>query len=151
MFVNKQIGKCHENISVFYKKQPTYNPQMEQGEPYKRCEEEHRKENVMNRTSKKTEINNKGTRYPRSVKKVSFHNGGLLHPTQKPTELLEWLIKTYTNEEQVVLDNCMGSGSTGVACLNTNRRFIGIEKDEKYFKISKERIENTYKTNLKIN
>lgn len=67
---------------------------------------------------------------------------GKLHPTQKPVELLEWLIKTYTNENDLVLDNCMGSGSTGVACLNTNRNFIGIELDEKYYKIAKERIEN---------
>ena len=64
-----------------------------------------------------------------------------LHPTQKPIKLLEWLIKTYTNENETVLDNCMGSGSTGVACVNTNRRFIGIEKEEKYFSVAKERIE----------
>ena len=67
------------------------------------------------------------------------------HPTQKPVALLEYLIKTYTNEGDVVLDNCMGSGSTGVACLNTNRNFMGIELDEKYFKIAKERIENASK------
>ncbi len=64
--------------------------------------------------------------------------------TIEPVELLEWLIKTYTNENEIVLDNCMGSGSTGVACINTNRRFIGIELDENYFNIAKERIENTY-------
>ncbi len=67
-----------------------------------------------------------------------------IHPTQKPTKLLEHLIKTYTNEGEVVLDNCMGSGSTGVACVNTNRRFIGIELDEKYFNLAKERIEDAY-------
>lgn len=67
---------------------------------------------------------------------------GALHPTQKPVELLEYLIKTYTNENETVLDNCMGSGSTGVACINTNRNFIGIELEEKYFNIAKERIEN---------
>ena len=66
-----------------------------------------------------------------------------LHPTQKPVKLLEYLIKTYTNEGDIVLDNCMGSGSTGVACLNTNRNFIGIELDEKYFEIAKKRIEET--------
>jgi site-specific DNA-methyltransferase (adenine-specific) len=64
-----------------------------------------------------------------------------LHPTQKPVALLEFLIKTYTNENSLVLDNCMGSGSTGIACLNTNRDFIGIEKDDKYFEIAKQRIE----------
>ena len=66
---------------------------------------------------------------------------GRLHPSQKPTELLEYLIKTYTKEYEVVLDNCMGSGSTGVACINTNRNFIGIEKDDKYFEIAKKRME----------
>ena len=65
------------------------------------------------------------------------------HPTQKPVALLEYLIKTYTNENELVLDNCMGSGSTGVACVNTNRNFIGIELDEQYFQIAKERIEKT--------
>ena len=68
-----------------------------------------------------------------------MHNVGLLHPTQKPVELLEYLIKTYTAEDMLVLDNCMGSGSTGVACLNTNRRFIGIELDENYFNIAKKK------------
>ena len=67
-----------------------------------------------------------------------------LHPTQKPVELLEYLIKTYTNENEIVLDNCMGSGSTGVACLNTNRKFIGIELDNEYFEIAKNRINDTY-------
>ena len=67
----------------------------------------------------------------------------MLHPTEKPVELLEYLIKTYSNENDVILDNCMGSGSTGVACLNTNRKFIGMELDEKYFNIAKDRLENT--------
>ena len=83
-------------------------------------------------------------KYPESVqffKSVPNCNGTKIHPTQKPVELLEYLIKTYTNEGMVVLDNCMGSGSTGVACLNTNRRFIGIELDESYFNIAKKRIE----------
>ena len=64
-----------------------------------------------------------------------------VHPTQKPVALMEYLIRTYTNEGETVLDNCMGSGTTGVACVNTRRKFIGIEKDEKYFSISKDRIE----------
>lgn len=67
---------------------------------------------------------------------------GKVHPTQKPIDLLEWLIKTYSNEGDLVLDNCMGSGSTGIACINTNRNFIGIELDEEYFDIAKQRIEN---------
>ena len=84
---------------------------------------------------------NGNLRYPRSVQKFNIHNVGLYHPTQKPTELLEFLIKSYTNENEIVLDFTMGSGSTGVACMNTIRKFIGIELDEKYFNISKQRIE----------
>ena len=80
-------------------------------------------------------------RYPTNIIKIDRVNKPI-HPTQKPVELLEYLIKTYTKEGEVVLDNCMGSGSTGVACKNTNRHFIGIEKDENYFNIAKERIEN---------
>ena len=83
-------------------------------------------------------------RYPSSVQyfnSVSNTNGKRLHPTQKPTDLLEYLIKTYTLENETVLDNCMGSGSTGVACINTKRNFIGIEKDDKYFEIAEDRIE----------
>ena len=86
-------------------------------------------------------------RYPTQVWK--FQRDCLtsnLHPTQKPVDLLEYLVKTYTNEGETVLDNCMGSGTTGVACLNTNRNFIGIELDEKYFQIAKERIENFHKS-----
>lgn len=86
--------------------------------------------------------NNSGTRYPRSVIKFSNDNHNSLHKTQKPVALLEYLIKTYTNEDETVLDNCMGSGSTGVACVNTNRNFIGIELNEDYFNIAKDRIQN---------
>ena len=87
------------------------------------------------------------TRHPTNILKFPKEYGKeILHPTQKPVALLEYLIKTYTNEGELVLDNCMGSGSTGVACLNTNRRFIGIEKNEKYFAIAKERIEKTMST-----
>lgn len=71
------------------------------------------------------------------------NRNGKLHPTQKPVDLLEWLIKTYSNEGDTILDNCMGSGSTGVACMNTNRNFIGIELDKNYFDIAKNRIENS--------
>lgn len=87
---------------------------------------------------------NKGERTPTSVLKFArdnIHRGKNLHPTQKPVALLEWLINTYTNEGDLVLDNCMGSGSTGIACINTNRDFIGIELEEQYFNIAKERIE----------
>ena len=88
-------------------------------------------------TTEKKEVN---VSYPTSIIKFSNRKKNLLHPTQKPVELLEYLIRTYTNENETVLDNCMGSGSTGVACINTNRNFIGIELDETYFNIAKERI-----------
>ena len=92
----------------------------------------------------RTEFENKGTRYPKNLINISrdFSAQQQIHPTQKPVPLLEWLVKTYSNEGDVVLDSTMGSGSTGVACVNTNRRFIGIEKDEKYFAIAKGRIES---------
>ena len=85
---------------------------------------------------------NTGTRYPSDIIKFSNPNRNSLHPAQKPVDLLEYLVKTYTNEGDLVLDFTMGSGSTGIACLNTNRRFIGIELDEKYFNIAKKRIED---------
>jgi len=136
----RQPFKKHEIISVFYKKQPVYNPQMESGKPYT---DTARKRTVGihgdNVTTKKP-INNNGTRYPSSVQKFSNGNNRNVHPTQKPVALLEYLIKTYTNEGDTVLDNCIGSGSTGVACINTGRKFIGMEKEQKYFEIAKRRI-----------
>ena len=83
---------------------------------------------------------NNGERYPIDILEFQ-RDKEKLHPTQKPVALCEYLIKTYTNEDETVLDNCMGSGSTGVACVNTNRKFIGIELDEKYFEIAKKRLE----------
>ena len=92
---------------------------------------------------------NTGQRYPRSIQRFNTDkNKGSFHPTSKPVALLEYLIKTYTNEDEIVLDNCMGSGSTGVACVNTNRDFVGIELDENYFNIAKERIENAVKAKV---
>ena len=85
---------------------------------------------------------NDGFRYPKQVISFGVVERGTLHPTQKPVDLLEYLIKTYTNEGEVILDNCMGSGSTGVAALNLHRKFIGMELDEKYFEIAKNRIQD---------
>jgi len=145
-FVKKQPAKKHEVISIFYNNQPTYNAQMEEGKPYidKRHKKE-RKTDLIKKSISKIDIENKGVRYPSSIQ--NFKNGGKKHhPTQKPIELMEYLIKTYTNENETVLDFTMGSGSTGVACQNTNRKFIGIEQDEKYFDIAEKRIkENEYK------
>ena len=134
----KKPLKIHENILVFYKKLPTYNPQMRTGfKPYKCKQGRHSTNYGLYEQGYITESN--GERYPIDI--IEFKKDSGLHPTQKPVALLEYLIKTYTNEGETVLDNCMGSGSTGVACVNTNRNFIGIELDEKYFEIAKQRIE----------
>lgn len=139
----KQPMRAVEDICVFYKKQCTYNPQgLEYGKfnndrPW-RHKGKSSTDNIYNSEYFIPISNAKG--YPRNVLKYSNPNNKLLHPTQKPVELLEYLIKTYTNEGETVLDNCMGSGSTGIACINTNRKFIGYEKDEKYFDIAKNRL-----------
>lgn len=129
----KQPLRANELISVFYTRQPTYNPQ---GTSPTHA--------VVSRTNRgnygscsKTTVQ-EITGYPRSILKFATVDGA--HPTQKPVALLEYLIKTYTLEGETVLDNCMGSGSTGIACLNTGRHFIGIEKDDKYFAVASERI-----------
>ena len=132
----KMPMKAHENVLVFYKRLPTYNPQMREGKPYT-CKSGRGSTNYRELKSVITE--NKGYRYPIDILKFNSDKG--FHPTQKPVELCEYLIKTYTNEGETVLDNCMGSGSTGAACVNTNRQFIGIELDEGYFNIAKKRIE----------
>ena len=126
----KMPMRNHEDVCVFYKKLPTYNPQMWIGE------ECHSRGNVIGKSQKDfsrntnygdfSAVETKGNlKYPKSILTFSKpHPSISVHPTQKPVELLEWLIKTYTNEGETVLDNCMGSGSTGVACVNTNRKFI---------------------------
>ena len=132
--------KIHENILVFYKKLPLYNPQMRTGfKPYKCKQGRHSTNYGAYEQGHITESN--GERYPIDI--IKFKKDSGLHPTQKPVELLEYLIKTYTNEGETVLDNCMGSGSTGVACINTNRNFIGYELNEKYFEIAEKRINET--------
>lgn len=115
-------------------------PQMRKGKPYKATNKPDLQKGT-NNYYKSVETINNGERYPLTTLEFNRVNK-TVHPTQKPVALLEYLIKTYTNEGDVVLDFTMGSGSTGVACLNTNRGFIGIEKEEKYFNITKERIEN---------
>lgn len=130
--------RAHENILVFYKKPPTYNPQFTQGKPYKT--KNGALSPVYDENFASVETVSDGRRYPIDVLDFKIEKG--LHPTQKPVALLEYLIKTYTNEGETVMDNCMGSGSTGVACVNTNRNFIGMELDKTYFDVAKERIEN---------
>lgn len=142
--VKRRAGKTVETISVFYKKQPTYNPQMSIYTGPKRTNKvKNGKLGILtdNQNKKVYEYKDNGLRYPTQI--LKFQRDCLtcnLHPTQKPVALLEYLIKTYTNEKETVLDNCMGSGSTGIACQNTNRNFIGFELDEKYFNIAKERL-----------
>lgn len=139
----KQPMRAHEDIVVFYKKQPTYNPQMTQGTPYDKGKAVRDTESYAVQTKEVHVKNDSGLRYPRSV--VYFKTAeseGKYHPTQKPITLYRWLIKTFSNENDLVLDPCMGSGTTGIACKIENRNFIGIEKEEKYYNIATERIEN---------
>ena len=150
----KQPLRKYENISIFYNKRSIYNPQMRIGKPYK-IKSGKRNKSTETLSGKKLQKNNKsniasyyrsenhnnGTRYPINI--IDFKRERGLHPTQKPLALLEYLIKTYTNENDTVLDFTMGSGSTGVACKNLNRNFIGIELDQEYFDIAKQRIEST--------
>jgi site-specific DNA-methyltransferase (adenine-specific) len=134
----------HENICVFYKKLPTYNPQIED-KPV---------ENIRPITTKNRLTSNYGSfdegnhrtipvdkTYPKSILKISNESKTeTKHPTQKPVKLCEWLINTYTNESETILDNCLGSGTTAVACINTNRNFIGIEKEWDYCEVANGRI-----------
>lgn len=135
--------KKHENILVFGESAAYYEPQMQKGKPYKRKYTPN-KVNNMNYGIKGVQTDNKGTRHPTTILDFpqKWRRQDQLHPTQKPVELMEFLVKSYCPENGVVLDFTMGSGSTGVACRNTNRGFIGIEIDENYYNIAKERIEN---------
>lgn len=133
----------HEQIAVFYKKPPTYNPQMKLGEANHSKGKPKTNQNNNYGEYGFVESKQDGLKYPTSVLEFQKpHPSIALHRTEKPIVLLEYLVKTYTNEGDTVLDNCMGSGSTGVACVRTNRDFIGIELDEHYFNIAKSRIES---------
>ena len=143
LMVKKQAPRYTENISLFYKKQCTYNPQMT------KRKEENKRNNKPRVYKDKTKVDtdkyaervlsgNNDLIYQPNILEFSMQRG--LHPTQKPILLMEYLIKTYTNENETVLDFTMGSGSTGVACVNTKRNFIGIEMDDKYFDIANKRI-----------
>ena len=138
----KMPMKAHENILVFYDKLPTYNPQKTTGHKPANSYTKHQ-DDGSNYGETKVGISGGGQtdRYPRSVQVFKTDKQKVsLHPTQKPVALLEYLIKTYTQENETVLDFTFGSCSTGVACLNTNRKFIGIEMEEKYFDIGVNRI-----------
>ena len=139
---NKQPLRNHEMVSVFYGKQASYNPQKKQGKPYKT---KRAKGKGLSQTSDPKIINGRyetisdGGRYPLSILD-KFPKDKIFHPTQKPVALLEYLIKTYTNENETVLDFTAGSMSTAIACINTNRKGIMIEKDDYYFKVGSDRV-----------
>ena len=132
--------KYHETVLIFTNGRATYNPQMVIGKPNHSVGKGIRRKNNESGANTAT-VSNKtdGLKHPKSVLKINRESKPI-HPTQKPVALMEYLIKTYTNEKETVLDFTMGSGTTGVACKNLNRNFIGIEKDETYFKIAQDRI-----------
>lgn len=131
-----------ENISIFIKGKSYYNPQMiKRDKPIKAGGLKDSYSGGNAGQTMKPLHKTYDEKYPTTLIEFDKVRRGSLHPTQKPVELLEYLIKSYTNECDLVLDNCMGSGTTGVACINTNRRFIGIELDSTYFQIAKKRIE----------
>ena len=141
--MNAQIMplKSHENVLVFYRKKPTYNPQMTQGTPYGGFKSDTATIGEVYGSAKSQHRDNpEGTRYPKTVLRFKQEKG--LHPTQKPVALMEYLIKTYTNPGETVLDSTMGSGTTGMAAFLTDRSFIGMEQDPKYFEIARDRLEN---------
>ena len=142
MDANRRPMRQYEDILIFYKKPPIYNPQKYKGSKYKS-----KNSTIPEYMSKIKRIDtiNEGDRYPSDI--ISFDSVTLssergLHPTQKPVALFEYLIKTYTNEGEIVLDNCSGSGTTAIACINTNRKYICMERDETYYQKSVERVAN---------
>lgn len=142
---NKMPMKAHENILVFYKKLPKYNPQKTEGHnpvnTYTKYIATQNNTEIYGKTGKELKGGKNTDRYPRSIQIFSSDKQkSKLHPTQKPIALCEYLIKTYTNENDLVLDNCMGSGTSGVACKNLNRNFIGIEIDGKHYETAKKRL-----------
>ena len=152
--VNLQPFRIHEFVFVFGKGRVTngsrtpmkYFPQKTEGKPY--CQKSGRmSENWKGGLGTVVTDNKDGLRHPKTIQKFVRDKGGY-HPTQKPVALLEYLIKTYTNEGETVLDNCMGSGSTGVACVNTNRNFIGMELDKHYFEVAQDRISKAQSTHF---
>ena len=152
--VNLQPFRVHEYIFIFGKGRVTngnripmkYYPQKTEGKPYKQ-KSGRMSENWKGGLNNIITDNKDGLRHPKTIQKFNRDRG--YHPTQKPVALLEYLIKTYTNEGDTVLDNCMGSGSTGVACVNTNRNFIGYELNEEYFNIAQNRLREAWKEKYK--
>jgi site-specific DNA-methyltransferase (adenine-specific) len=144
LVANKRVMPRHENVCIFYSSQPTYNPQKEvRKEENKR---NNKKDTAHNTDTKGNTIlfrsdGNTDLIHPSSVQKFTYGESRGIHPTQKPVALFEYLIRTYTNEGDTVLDNCAGSGTTGIAAMNTNRKFILIEKDAEYFSLISKRLD----------
>lgn len=157
LLAKKMPLKSHEIISVFYKKQPTYKPQKTEKKSIETLKRQKRKQLTNNKSISehygtiKRVHNEDEYKYPVTIQTFKAQNSSnkssvkSFHPCQKPIRLMEYLIRTYTNESEAILDFTMGSGTTGVACVNTNRNFIGIEKDDNYFKIACKRIEDAKK------
>ena len=145
LHAKKQPLRNHENILVFYDKQCTYNPQMIPGKKYKKTNSSFSKNYGSQRTY--TSLDYKGQRYPHTIIAFKRDRQGI-HPTQKPVNLFKYLIETYTNEGDTVLDCCIGSGTTAIACMRTDRNCVGIEKEQEYIDITKKRIEDENVTNV---
>jgi len=136
---NRMPLRAHENILVFYRKMPRYMPQMSEGRPYRQKGGREKKSSIYHFDGKKTAIENRGTRFPRSVLRFPSESH-TEHPTEKPQALFEWLIRTYTIPGETVLDNCMGGGTTAAAAEATGRRWIGIKTEEHWCEAIKERL-----------
>ena len=137
----KQPMKIHEDIVVFSKKPHLYNPQMVKRDKVKKSKNYGTGESFGGTREKEDKVYTYTHTYPKSI--IEFSNArqkGKVHPTQKPVPLFEYLIKTYTNKGEIVLDNCIGSGTTAIACINTNRKYIGFELDKQYYDIANVRI-----------
>lgn len=141
-FAKTQPMRQIETISVFGKSTPSYYPQGLTKIEKKVQKINEKSDTIISKTLKEKSFIQEYTGYPKNVLRYDKEVKGTFHPTQKPVSLLEYLIKTYTKENEVVLDNCMGSGTTAIACVNTNRRFIGFETNEEYYRQALERIEN---------
>ncbi|WP_336281143.1 site-specific DNA-methyltransferase [Cronobacter dublinensis] len=140
----KQPLRAHENIEVFYRRQPTYNPQMTEGHERKTSKPKSVNSECYGKALNLTEYDST-KRYPRDVQFFSSDKQkGNFHPTQKPVSLMRYLIETYSNAGETVLDFTMGSGTTGVACMDTNRNFIGIEKDKEIYRVACTRMDTAH-------
>jgi len=143
---NRMPLRVHETISIFYDSLPTYNPQKTKGD---KNHDTGKHQSMINNNYgdfKKVTVDSSGLKYPKSIISIpKIRPSDIIHPTQKPIELMSYLIKTYTNKNDIILDFTMGSGTTALSCIDTNRRFIGIELNKEYYDIDKERVKKRFK------